>query len=132
MNYKYRFNTARRSLMSTPILACSNSPTPENDWGLDSAVAAGYPIKDLSEIFPETNLQESFSWPIGDQKGEWSCVGWAVADSVLRWHLVHTKGINEQIAWRCLWMAAKETDEFRKRPTTFIEGVGTSIKAALS
>jgi hypothetical protein len=32
---------------------------------------------------------------------------------------------------RFIWMAAKETDEFRARPTTFIEADGTSLKAAL-
>ena len=32
---------------------------------------------------------------------------------------------------RCTWMASKETDEFTNRPETFIEGAGTSLKAAM-
>jgi hypothetical protein len=32
---------------------------------------------------------------------------------------------------RFIWMAAKETDEIRARPTTFIEADGTSLKPAL-
>jgi hypothetical protein len=32
---------------------------------------------------------------------------------------------------RFVWMASKETDEFINRPETFIEGAGTSLKAAM-
>lgn len=38
---------------------------------------------------------------------------------------------SELLSPRFTWMAAKETDEFTSRPTTFIESDGTSLKAAL-
>ena len=38
---------------------------------------------------------------------------------------------NDMLSVRFVWMAAKETDEFGNRPTTFIEPEGTSLKAAL-
>ena len=69
----------------------------------------------------------------GDQGATGSCVGWASADSVLRWHFVKTGCISEEqlLSVRYIWMAAKETDEFKQRPTSFIEASGTSLKAAL-
>jgi hypothetical protein len=78
------------------------------------------------------DLRESW-WKIGDQGSTGSCVGWATADSVLRWHFVKTRrlGKAEKLSPRFQWMAAKETDEFTGRPTTFIETDGTSLKAAL-
>ena len=38
---------------------------------------------------------------------------------------------NELLSPRFQWMAAKETDQFNTRPTTFVEAEGTSLKAAL-
>jgi hypothetical protein len=38
---------------------------------------------------------------------------------------------NQRLSPRFIWMAAKETDQFTSRPTTFIETDGTSLKAAL-
>jgi hypothetical protein len=72
-------------------------------------------------------------WDIGDQGATGSCVGWATADSVLRWHLVRAGRIAEadSLSVRFIWMAAKELDEFQSAPTTFIEPEGTSLKAAL-
>jgi hypothetical protein len=37
----------------------------------------------------------------------------------------------ERLSPRCTWMSSKETDEFTNRPETFIEGAGTSLKAAM-
>ncbi len=61
------------------------------------------------------------------------CVGWATADSVLRWHYVKANRIKsaEKLSIRFIWMAAKEIDEFNRAPSTFIEVAGTSLKAAL-
>jgi hypothetical protein len=52
---------------------------------------------------------------------------------VLRWHFVKANRLTakELLSPRYIWMAAKETDEFRDRATTFIELEGTSLKAAL-
>ena len=38
---------------------------------------------------------------------------------------------NALLSPRFVWMASKETDEFTTRPETFIEGAGTSLKAAM-
>ena len=67
------------------------------------------------------------------QEATGSCVGWAVADGVLRWHFTTAGRIakGDKLSVRYLWMDAKERDEFTDRPTTFIEPDGTSIKAAL-
>ena len=72
-------------------------------------------------------------WSIGDQGATGSCVGWATADSVVRWHLVKANRISQtdSLSPRFIWMAAKETDQFDARPTTFVETEGTSLKSAL-
>src|SRR4029078_3989900 len=62
-----------------------------------------------------------------------SCVGWAFADSLLRYHFVKAGKIrkHEHISGRYIWMAAQEMDKVRASPTTFIDDAGTSAKAAL-
>src|SRR4029453_7440054 len=37
----------------------------------------------------------------------------------------------ERVSPRATWMSSKETDQFVSRPETFIEGAGTSLKAAM-
>jgi hypothetical protein len=120
----------KKNPFSKRILNCLPSQKPENDWTLEAAQDAGLlgapappPTKDLREPW----------WKIGDQKNTGSCVGWATADSVLRWHFVKLVKIRrtEPLSPRFIWMASKETDEFVMRPTTFIETDGTSLKAAL-
>jgi hypothetical protein len=72
-------------------------------------------------------------WAIGDQENTGSCVGWATAEGVLRWHLVQSGKISktDQLSPRFVWMASKETVQFVTRPETFLEGAGTSLKAAV-
>lgn len=72
-------------------------------------------------------------WKVGDQGTTGSCVGWATADSLLRWHFVKAGRITQlaKLSPRFIWMASKETDQFITRPTTFIETEGTSLKSAL-
>lgn len=81
---------------------------------------------------PAVDLRASW-WKINNQESTGSCVGWASADGVVRWHMVQAGkiGKDELLSPRHLWMASKETDEFNSRPQTFIEEAGTSIKAAL-
>jgi hypothetical protein len=137
MNHKRpEHNHDEEVIMTVPVLSCRESLKRETDWGIDAAIAAGYKVEEMSHIPQEKDLRAAW-WQIGNQNTEeapWSCVGWAVADSVLRWHFVQAKRIKEDetLSWRCLWMAAKETDEFTDRPTTFIEQYGTSLKAALA
>jgi hypothetical protein len=113
------------------ILNCLPSTDTEEDWAIEDALAAG--AWDEPVDLPESvDLRESW-WKIGDQGGTGSCVGWATADSVIRWHFKNAGRIaeGELLSVRYIWMAAKETDEFGPRPTGFIEKSGTSLKAAL-
>lgn len=114
------------------ILNCDPSQKPENDWTLEHAAGAGLISLDAS-IPTSKDLRDDDWWSIGDQEGTGSCVGWATADSVIRWHFVKTNRITKQqcLSIRQIWMGAKETDEFVSRPTTIIEAAGTSLKAAL-
>jgi hypothetical protein len=113
------------------ILNCLPSPNQDKDWAFKHAVAAGL-VAAPAAIPGAKDLRESW-WKIGDQKATGSCVGWATADGLLRWHFVKAGKLdrNRMLSPRFIWMAAKETDEFVTRPTTFIESDGTSLKAAL-
>jgi hypothetical protein len=112
------------------ILNCIPSPKTENDWQFEQALTAGVAAPVAPP--PRIDLRAGW-WTIGDQGSTGSCVGWATADSVLRWHFVKAGKITQQqrLSPRFIWMAAKETDEFMQRPTTFIEEEGTSLKSAL-
>ena len=72
-------------------------------------------------------------WNIGNQRTTGSCVGWALADSVLRYHFVKSGKLrrHEHISVRYIWMAAKEMDHKVTYPTTFLDDAGTSAKSAL-
>jgi Papain family cysteine protease len=123
--------TARRSGGSNRILNCLPSPDQGDDWDVESALAAGM-LEARAAIPASVDLRTTW-WKVGNQRATGSCVGWATADSVLRWHFVSAGRIAEPdtLSVRFVWMAAKETDEFNQRPTTFIEPEGTSLKAAL-
>jgi hypothetical protein len=122
---------ARRRPEAKRILNCLPSKDPEEDWGIADAVDAG--ILAAAAAAPAAKDLRQDWWKIGDQGSTGSCVGWAAADSVVRWHLATTNRITQTdlLSVRFVWMAAKETDEFLRRPSTFIEGDGTSLKAAL-
>lgn len=112
------------------VLNCLPSKGIDNNWGVDIAVSIG---AISSEMTPASvDLREPW-WKVGDQRQTGSCVGWALADGVLRWHFVKTNRLAEAIrlSVRQIWVSAKETDVFDHRPTTFIEESGTSLKAAL-
>lgn len=114
------------------ILNCLPSPKQEKDWGFENAVEAGILVT-AAPLPASVDLREKAWWKIGDQGNTGSCVGWATADSLLRWHFVKAERLSKEklLSPRFIWMAAKETDEFDLRPTTFIEADGTSLKAAL-
>ena len=113
------------------ILNCLPSKKTEYDWRPAAARAAG--VMAAAAAPPAKVDLRAAWWAIGDQGQTGSCVGWASADSVLRWHFVKAGHISktESLSVRFAWMAAKETDEFTTAPTTFIEADGTSLKAAL-
>jgi C1A family cysteine protease len=113
------------------ILNCVPSRQQETDWDMKTADEAGVINLD-AELPTSKDLRENW-WSIGDQGSTGSCVGWAATDAVIRWHFVKENMVTkrQQLSVRFIWMASKETDEFTSRPTTFIEGSGTALKAAL-
>jgi hypothetical protein len=113
------------------ILNVRPSEKTDEDWSFEHAeeadvVAAAPPVP------PSKDLRAAW-WAVNDQGSTGSCVGWATADSLVRWHLVKAGRLErtELLSPRFVWMAAKETDQFISRPTTFVEVEGTSLKAAL-
>ncbi len=112
------------------VLNCLPSKKTENDWTIanlgDDAVSLATPLP------KKVDLRADW-WGIGDQKDTGSCVGWAAADAVLRWHFVETGriGRNERLSPRYIWMASKEMDDDLSYPTSFIELSGTYLKSAL-
>jgi C1A family cysteine protease len=113
------------------ILNCIPSPDPEDDWRYHNAEEAG--VLASAAVPSSKDLRDDTWWKIGDQGATGSCVGWATADSVLRWHFVQAGRIakTDVLSTRFQWMAAKETDQFDRQPTSFIDSAGTSIKSAL-
>lgn len=113
------------------ICNCIPSVDVEKDWILEDAVDSE--LMAMPVALPKAkDLRENW-WEIGNQENTGSCVGWALADSVLRWHFTK-KGLlsdDRMLSPRFIWMASKETDIFTHYPTTFIENSGTSLKAAL-
>jgi len=103
----------------------------DNDWVINDAVESGM-LAAPAALPPSVDLRETW-WKVGDQGATGSCVGWGTGEGVLRWHFVKANRItkSEKLSPRYIWMAAKETDEFISRPTTFIEADGTSLKSAL-
>ncbi len=113
------------------ILNCDPSVGTDADWGIEQAKDAG--VVPAKPRLPRSRDLRADWWKVGNQGTTGSCVGWAVADGALRWHLVKARRLEpaQRLSVRFAWMAAKETDEWSSSPTTFIEQEGTSIKAAL-
>ena len=98
----------------------------ERDFGVAEASLGDAPLPD------RVDLRRPWH-PVSDQGETASCVGWAIADSVLRWQLVEAGRLDpdEPLSPRQVWMAAKETDPREDYPSTFLEADGTSLKAGL-
>ena len=113
------------------IRNCDSSRDQHKDWTYDTAVEARS-LEKIALLPPSVDLREKW-WRIGDQGSTGSCVGWACADGVLRWHMVKAGLIEktQRLSVRFLWMASKETDTLVSYATTFIELAGSSIKSAL-
>jgi C1A family cysteine protease len=127
---------ARSSLKKTHRPAdriCNLVPSraTDKDWNYGVAVQAAA-VKPLAALPPAKDLRAAW-WTVGDQEDTGSCVGWASTDGVMRYHLVSAGKIarTELLSPRFTWMASKETDQSVARPETMIEGVGTSLKAAM-
>ncbi|MGK3371360.1 C1 family peptidase [Citrobacter youngae] len=121
-----------KSAVTHYILNCEPSHDTGNDWTITSAIAAG--MHPAAASPPSSlDLRDDAWWKISNQGETGSCVGWGTVDGLLRWHFVNAGKLNktEELSVRFIWMAAKETDEITERPTSFIEGSGTTLKAAL-
>jgi papain like protease len=77
-------------------------------------------------------------YTVHDQGQTGSCVGWALAESVLRWQLVEAERLRprQHLSARFLWMASKEYRAQRMllgewEPSTFLEEAFTTAKDAL-
>jgi C1A family cysteine protease len=103
----------------------------ENDWQFDDSVTSGA-LGLVAAIPPSVDLRAPW-WAINNQESTGSCVGWATADGVVRYHMIKEGRITPKqlLSPRHIWMASKETDEIITRPETFIERAGTTLKAAL-
>ena len=117
--------------MAQRIYNCTPSEDKKDDWQIAKAQRMGYLPKKI--VLPEkVDLRRDW-WNIGNQKVTGSCIGWATASSLLRYHFTKARKIkpNEKISVRFIWMASKEMDEYSDYPTTFIDDAGTSLKTAL-
>jgi hypothetical protein len=126
-----RRKASRRKREPKRILNVEPSPKTDEDWTFQTAQDAD--LVTAAPSIPASKDLRSAWWKVADQGSTGSCVGWATADSVLRWHFVRNGRIAREdlLSPRFIWMASKETDPFITRPTTFIEADGTSLKAAL-
>jgi hypothetical protein len=110
----------------TAIPDARRSRETANDYGVAEA--------NLGDAALPASVDLRRPWhPISDQGETASCVGWAVADSCLRWHLVEAGHLppDQRLSARYVWMSAKETDQREEYPSTFLESDGTSLKAGL-
>ena len=124
---------ARRSTVEVweRILNVEPSKGTETDWTFHDSVSGGA-IRAVAAPPASVDLRKSW-WAINDQEDTGSCVGWATADGVVRYHMVKANRLrrNELLSPRFVWMASKETDEYTTRADTFLEAAGTSLKAAM-
>jgi hypothetical protein len=120
------------------VLNIAPSPGREEDDTPAAAMAAGH----LHDAPPPDSVDLRAPWyEVGDQGKTGSCVGWALADSVMWRQLVRAGQLEEtdRLSPRFMWMAAKEMrakltevkGEPAWHPTTFLEQGMTDVKSAL-
>ncbi len=103
----------------------------DKDWRFEHALESAA-VAAPAALPASVDLRATW-WNIGDQQQTGSCVGWGSTDGVARYHFVKAGRLaqNATLSPRCTWMASKETDQYTTLPETFIEGAGTSLKAAV-
>jgi C1A family cysteine protease len=120
------------------VLNVGPSPAREDDHTPEAAEAAGH----LRAVDPPERVDLRAPWyTVRDQGKTGSCVGWALADSVMWRQLVAAQRLapDQRLSPRFMWMAAKEMrakltevkGEPAWRPTTFLEQGMTDVKSAL-
>ena len=58
----------------------------EGDWQFETAVASGA-LGAVAALPSKVDLRKTW-WKVGDQEDTGSCVGWATAEGVVRYHMV--------------------------------------------
>jgi hypothetical protein len=123
-----------RAAGATRRFTVEASPARERDWPArkDGRLKERRPPRRL-------DLREDRPWySVRNQGQTGSCVGWALADSVMRWQLVEGGRLqpHQSLSARFIWMASKEyraqrmlLDEWQ--PSTFLEEAPTTAKDAL-
>lgn len=116
------------------FLNVESSPTREEDWPArkDGRLKDKRPPR-------ERDLRKGRTWfKVQNQGQTGSCVGFALADAVMRWQLVEKKRLapTQRLSARFIWMASKEIRAQRLpaeewRPSTFLEEAPTNAKDAL-
>jgi hypothetical protein len=122
---------ASRSQVKQFICNVVPSKGTEKDWELSDSIASGT-IGAPAALPASVDLRRAW-WAINNHENTGSCVGWATADGVVRWHMVQAGKITQKqlLSPRHVWMASKETDSITTRPESFIEEAGTMLKAAV-
>jgi hypothetical protein len=120
------------------VLNVAPSPDRARDHTPAAAVERGH----LRPVDPPERVDLRAPWyRVGDQHKTGSCVGWALADSVMWRQLVRAGRMAEEdrLSPRFMWMAAKEMRAKLTaaeggpdwHPTTFLEQGRTDVKSAL-
>jgi hypothetical protein len=119
---------------SPRVINVEASPARVDDWppGRKRRLKAASPPRAL-------DLREGRPWyKVQNQRETGSCVGWALADSVMRWQLIEAGRLkpSQWLSVRFIWMASKELRAQRLllddwQPSTFLEEAPTSAKDAL-
>lgn len=97
-------------------------------------LAVSFEVGEIQPEWADGKTYQDPNWPVSNQGKTGSCVGWAVADSFLRWYFANETNktsLSDKFSPRYVWMASKEIDNIIYRPTTFIEKSGTRILSAL-
>ena len=118
---------------STRGFICNVVPSrdTQRDWRFGDSLESGA-LGAPAALPPSVDLRMPW-WTINNQESTGSCVGWATADGLVRYHLVQAGRIaqGQLLSARYVWMASKETDTIVARPESFIEQAGTTLKAAV-
>jgi hypothetical protein len=120
------------------VLNVGPSPARREDHTPEAAEACGH----LRAVDPPERVDLRADWyTVRDQGKTGSCVGWALADSVMWRQLVAAGRLapEQRLSPRFMWMAAKEMrakltevkGEPAWRPSTFLEQGMTDVKSAL-
>ena len=99
------------------ILNCIHSRNTDTDWGIESAMNSG--VLKAARALPRSKDLRANWWKVGDQGETGSCVGWATADGVLRWHFVMAGKVRKDkpLSPRYIWMKESYGTRYKINPS---------------